>query len=108
MPVISPPAGATAVIFVSQREPHDESGYAAAADAMVAAAADQPGYLGIQSVRDATGLGITISYWASEADAKAWKCDPVHSRIREQGRAKWYNWFETIVARVERRYDWRR
>jgi heme-degrading monooxygenase HmoA len=106
MLIMSPPEGATAVIFVSQREQHDEGGYGAAADAMVEAAARQPGYLGIHSVRDASGFGMTISYWASDADAQAWKRDPAHSRIRELGRAKWYDWYETIVARVERSYDW--
>jgi heme-degrading monooxygenase HmoA len=103
---ISPPEGSVAVIFVSQREEHDGAGYAAAADTMLEAAARQPGYLGMQSVRGADGMGITISYWASEADAKAWKRDPAHSRIREQGRGSWYSWYETIVTHVGRSYDW--
>jgi heme-degrading monooxygenase HmoA len=34
---------------------------------MVGLAALQPGFLGVESVRDpATGLGITVSYWTVE------------------------------------------
>lgn len=100
--------GTTAVIFVSQRAAADPEGYAKAAQAMVEAAQQFPGYRGIHSVRGADGVGITISYWASEAAARAWKADAAHTAIREQGRAIWYEWYELIVADVTRAYDWRR
>jgi heme-degrading monooxygenase HmoA len=32
------------------------------ADHMVALASEQPGFLGVESVRDGNGLGITVSY----------------------------------------------
>ena len=65
--------GQTAVIFMSNRNGTDPAGYAAAAAAMEALAATQPGYRGIDSVRDQAGLGITISYWADDAAAIAWR-----------------------------------
>ena len=43
--------GQTVVIFLSQRTTQGDAGYGAAADAMEALAATQPGYLGIDSVR---------------------------------------------------------
>lgn len=58
-----------AVIFSSQRS-GDETDYADMADRMSRLAAQQPGYLGEESVRDAAGFGITVSYW-SAADAAA-------------------------------------
>ena len=98
--------GQTAVIFMSNRNGTDPAGYAAAAAAMEALAATQPGYRGIDSVRDEAGLGITISYWADDAAAIAWRDDPDHAAIRERGRALWYDRYRVTVARVERDYDW--
>lgn len=101
-------SNAIAVIFVSQRNDADAEGYAFAAEAMVAEAERQPGYLGIDSVRGADGLGITVSYWADEASAIAWREHAGHSAIRDQGRADWYDAYDLHVARIERSYDWQR
>lgn len=49
-----------AVISTSLRTDGDQ-GYSAMAKAMLQLAAEQPGFLGVESVRD--GLGITVSYW---------------------------------------------
>ncbi|WP_298671293.1 antibiotic biosynthesis monooxygenase [uncultured Sphingomonas sp.] len=98
--------GQVAVIFVSQRTATDGEGYAAAAAAMDALAAQQPGYRGVESTRDADGFGITISYWATDADACAWRDHPDHAAIRARGRADWYQNYQVIVARVERGYGW--
>jgi len=101
-------AGAIAVIFVSQRTRDDEAGYARAAETMAARAAAMPGYRGIHSARGPDGHGVTISYWADEASARAWRDDPEHARIRELGRARWYESYELIVAEVTRAHDWHR
>jgi heme-degrading monooxygenase HmoA len=101
-------AGQTAVIFLSRRTQADEAGYGAAADGIEQLAADQPGYRGITSTRGFDGLGITISYWADEAAAIAWRGHAEHTAIREQGRANWYDSYEVIVTRVERHYGWTR
>lgn len=100
--------GQIAVIFTSRRTAADDDGYAVAADAMAALAAQQPGYAGMESVRGADGLGLTISYWDDDASAKAWRDHPEHTAIRNRGRALWYDWYRVEVARVERAYDWRR
>lgn len=100
--------GQIAVLFVSKRTDEDDTGYAAAAAAMDVLAAAQPGYCGIESQRGDAGIGITISYWADDASAAAWRDHPEHAAIRDQGRARWYAWYEVIVTRVERSYAWRR
>lgn len=102
------PPGAVAVIFVSQRTAADDAGYHAAAEAMAAEAARQPGYLGVHSVRDADGLGITVSYWADEDAAVAWRRHAGHSAIRDRGRADWYEDYHLIVAEVKREHRWQR
>lgn len=104
----NPPPGAIAVIFLSGRSASDPEGYGEAADAMAEAAARMPGYLGIESVRDADGVGITISWWRDEAAALAWRDDPDHARIRDWGRAVWYDWYRVIIATVDRAYGWTR
>lgn len=98
--------GQIAVIFVSQRTLNDAQGYAQAAKAMDALAAQQPGYRGVDSVRGADGFGITVSWWADEASALVWRAHPEHAAIRERGRAEWYSRYEVAVAEVGRSYRW--
>lgn len=95
-----------AVIFSSQRSPHGETddGYGAMAERMVELASGQPGFLGIESARDAGGFGITVSYWRSPADIAAWKADAEHREAQRLGRERWYGHFELRVAKVERAY----
>ena len=90
-----------AVIFTARRTAVDD-GYDAMADRMLELARQQPGYLGKESVRDAEGLGITVSYWSSLEAIAAWKAHGEHRIAQAAGRAKWYAQFITRVARVER------
>lgn len=106
-----PTPGATgqiAVIFVSQRTTADAAGYDAAANAMAELAARQPGYCGVHASRDAGGTGVTVSYWADEASALAWRAHPEHAAIRDAGRARWYDWYHVAVAPIARAYAWQR
>jgi heme-degrading monooxygenase HmoA len=98
--------GTVAVIFIAKRTSEDEAGYGIAAAKMDAMAAEQPGYRGIDSTRGPDGLGITVSYWADDASAKAWRDHPEHAKIREMGRGRWYQHYDLHVAEVTRSYDW--
>lgn len=89
-----------AVIFTSLRTPGDD-GYGDMADRMVALAAEQPGYLGVESARGDDGLGITVSYWRSLEDIAAWKAHVEHREAQRLGHQKWYAQFELRVAKVE-------
>lgn len=91
-----------AVIFSSRRADADPAGYDAAAERMLALAAEQPGYLGLESARGVDGFGITVSYWTSEAAIAAWRAHAEHADARRHGRERWYEHFELRVARVER------
>lgn len=92
------------VTFSNQRTTEDDSGYGEMAELMVQMAAQQPGYLGVESVRDASGFGITNSYWADEASILAWKRVGDHMTAQKQGREHWYERYITRIARVERDY----
>lgn len=100
--------GEIAVIFLSHVTGVDPEGYDAAAAEMGALAAKQPGYRGIDSTRDSNGFGITISYWADEQSAVAWRQNPEHAVIRDRGRERWYASYELFVTEVRRGYSWRR
>ena len=92
-----------AVIFTSRRTDGDH-GYSAMAERMVALSCKYDGFLGIESVRGADGLGITVSYWRDEASIAAWKRGTEHQKAQRGGRDKWYADYEVRVAKVERAY----
>lgn len=96
------------MIFAAWRTDADAPGYAAAAQAMDELAAGQPGYRGIDSARGGDGFGITVSYWADEASAVAWRQHPDHAVIREAGRGRWYARYDLHVAAIGRSYNWDR
>ncbi|MCK0162625.1 antibiotic biosynthesis monooxygenase [Marinobacter sp. S6332] len=90
-----------AVIFSSVRTDGDH-GYSAMADRMVELAAQQEGFLGIESARE--GVGITVSYWSSEEAIRNWKQNAEHLEAQRLGHKTWYSEFEVRIAKVERAY----
>jgi heme-degrading monooxygenase HmoA len=96
-----------AVIFTSTRTEGDD-GYGDMSEKMVAMAAEQPGFLGVESARGEDGLGITVSYWESEEAIANWRANAEHRIAQSTGREKWYAEFVTRVARVERARTFRR
>lgn len=92
-----------AVIFTSLRTEGDR-GYGRMAERMVELAAQQPGFLGLESARTPEGLGITVSYWSSEEAIAAWKAHVEHQVAQQAGQQTWYANYQLRVARVERDY----
>ena len=107
MTSVHPPLASTpeppyyAVIFTSLRATGDD-GYGRMAERMVELAALQPGFLGVESVRETSGLGITVSYWKDEEAIKAWKAHLEHAVAQRLGKEKWYAAHSLRVAKVER------
>lgn len=92
-----------AVIFTSRRVPGDD-GYSAMAERMLELASQQTGFLGVESVRGADGVGITVSYWSSLESIRDWKAVTEHRAAQELGRTHWYESYCVRVCRVEREY----
>jgi heme-degrading monooxygenase HmoA len=90
-----------AVIFTSLRTA-DDHGYGEMAERMVELAADQPGFLGVESAR--SEVGITVSYWESLEAIRHWKANAEHLVAQRLGREKWYSAYKTRVCLVERDY----
>jgi heme-degrading monooxygenase HmoA len=92
-----------AVIFTSKRTEGDR-GYDEMSERMIALAARQPGFLGVESVRDPEGVGITVSYWESEEAIADWKRDNQHQIAQLSGKRVWYEQYTIRVAKVDRAY----
>lgn len=90
-----------AVIFTSHRTEGD-NGYGRMANRMVDLASIQPGFLGVETVRE--DVGITVSYWSDLESIKQWKANAEHQEAQKLGLEKWYSSFRTRIAKVERDY----
>ncbi len=102
MTPVNPEPPYYAVIFSSLRTPED-LGYSEVAQEILELARQQPGFLGFESARDATGQGISVSYWSSPEDIAAWKEQVTHRKAQARAR-DWYTLFHVRVCRVEREY----
>jgi len=71
---------------------------------MVELASQQPGFLGVESVRATDGFGITVSYWTSGEAIAGVESQRRSSRAQEKGKQKWYEHYELRVAKVKRAY----
>ena len=98
----TPPPPYYAVIFSSIKSNNTE-GYAAMAEAMYTLAAQQPGFLGVESAREA--VGITVSYWKDKASIRQWKQQTDHLLAQRLGREQWYTHYKTRICLVESDYD---
>lgn len=91
-----------AVIFTSIRRSNG-NGYDAMAARMIELARRQPGFLGIDTVRDGVA-GITVSYWSDLRSIAAWKAHVEHQSAQVLGKTRWYEHYIVRIARVERAY----
>ncbi|HVJ89408.1 MAG TPA: antibiotic biosynthesis monooxygenase, partial [Labilithrix sp.] len=93
-----------AVIFTNRLASGASESYESTATAMVELARNQPGFLGIESARNADGLGITVSYWESLDAIARWKAHPEHQAAQLRGQRSFYSRYEVRVCSVERGY----
>ena len=92
-----------AVIFTSVLA-HNNPDYQTMSGHMLELAHQQAGFLGVESARSETGLGITVSYWQDEVSIRAWKQQLDHQAAQKLGREKWYTTYQARITRVERAY----
>lgn len=92
-----------AVIFTSQRTKYTER-YQEFNEELEKIAEALPGFIQQDSVRDANGYGISISYWKDEASARAFKQVPVHMEAQQKGKTHYYEWYDVKVCEINRQY----
>jgi heme-degrading monooxygenase HmoA len=90
-----------AVVFTSVRTAEEPERYAQMAERMVELASHQLGFLGVESVRDENGVGITVSYWDSREAIAAWGRVAAHREAQRLGMSVWYEHFRLRICRVE-------
>lgn len=94
-------------IFRSVRTDHSANEYQEWSIRMDELVATMPGYIGHTSYRDdASGKGVTFSYFRSMVDLLAWKQVPEHLEAQALGRASFYTEYEIEVAAIVRHYEW--
>lgn len=93
-----------AVIFTSKRK-EDTDEYDVTARRMNELTAQQPGFLGIDSSRNADGFGITVCYWDSIEAIKNWKANNEHQYAQQMGKKEWYESYSVRIAKIEEEYS---
>jgi len=95
-----------AVIFAAKARKDNQDRYAETAAEMQQLAAEQPGYLGIDSARSTIGIGITVSYWRDMEAIRAWRDNARHKVAQKLGQDLFYEVFTLRIARVEHSREW--
>ncbi|ODQ63318.1 antibiotic biosynthesis monooxygenase [Nadsonia fulvescens var. elongata DSM 6958] len=98
------------VIFISQRTTTPENSlndkeYNKTGDRMIELASQQPGFISVESTRNADGFGVTMSYWDSRTSILHWKRNVEHVIAQEKGKSDWYDHYEVRIAKVEKAYS---
>lgn len=90
-----------AVIFTSVRTDGD-NGYNDMSDKIEGLVKEQPGYLGMESVRNE--LGITVCYWQDMDSIKSWAKNTEHKQAKQKGKSMWYKEYKVRICKVEVEY----
>lgn len=88
-----------AVIFTFEATDQD-IGYAEMATEMMERVRACPGFLGVESAHEKTG--IIVSYWDSYDAILRWKRDARHQEAKTQGNRLWYQAWKMRFCMVER------
>jgi|GEM_PF-66266 len=91
-----------AAVFSAVRTSLAVEDYAQIAAQMTELAAQQPGYLGVESVRDVHGQGITVSYWSSLEAIAHWKAHADHCLAQQAGRDRYYQNYRLRIGMIDR------
>lgn len=98
LPNLKPPY--YTVVFTSLRTEVDDR-YGEVNDALEALAAEQSGFLGVESVREEGGFGISVSYWRDRAAIEAWARELAHREAKAKGVSQWFAEYSIRIAKVE-------
>jgi heme-degrading monooxygenase HmoA len=101
-PIAETPAPPYYAVIFTSISTDDNAGYDEMAQKMVALAARQPGFLGVESARES--VGITVSYWSDLESIRSWKANAEHLEAQRRGREQWYSGYKTRISKVERDY----
>ena len=105
MIISTPPTPYYAVIFTSILDEHDPE-YFRLNDMLRQQAEKLDGFLGEDSARN--DYGISISYWKDLDSIQQWRQNADHQWAKQKGRKNFYKEYKIRIARVERKYDFKK
>ena len=105
MIISTPPTPYFAVIFTSILDEHDPE-YFRMNDMLRQQAEKLDGFLGEDSARN--DYGISISYWKDLDSIQQWRQNADHQWAKQKGRKDFYKEYKIRIARVERKYDFKK
>jgi len=100
----TPPPPYWAVIFTAVQSGKDTAAYESMAMRMVELAHQQPGFLGYESAQGEGNAEITVCYWNTGENIRAWKQNAEHLEAQRMGREVWYSAYHIRIVKVERAY----
>lgn len=93
-----------AVSLISKLSDNDLSDYEQTMEKIFELAIKVPGYLGIESVRNNEGNGITIAYYKDLESIDTWRKNIDHKKAKKRGRESWYSTYKLRISKVESEY----
>ncbi|MGD0881937.1 MAG: antibiotic biosynthesis monooxygenase [Acidimicrobiales bacterium] len=90
--------GQIVTVFRSRRRPGTEDVYGPLADAMLAAARTQPGFVDFATFESADGERVSLVTFDSPDSHALWRDDPRHRSAQRQGRDELYDSFTIQVG----------
>ena len=95
-----------AVIFTAKQSNNTE-GYTEMVNKMSEFVKSQKGFIGFESANENKNE-ITVSYWESMEDIRAWNANERHEEAKKGGKVKWYDSFTVRICEVKREYAFKK
>ena len=92
------------VIFSNTLSEIDDERYHEFSNQMLELVQKADGFLGVESYREYSGRGVTISYWQSLLAIKKWKENAQHLLAQRYGKEIAYSQFTCRICEVQREY----
>jgi Uncharacterized enzyme involved in biosynthesis of extracellular polysaccharides len=93
------------VVFKGRIKP-EVPGYYELADELEQMAMDGFGCVARENFRNPNREGVSLSYWKSLDDIKAWKEAARHRMAHKIGAERWYEDYALEICEIHRSYKW--
>ena len=100
--------GQVVTVFRSRRRAGTEDAYGPLAEAMLAAARAQPGFVDFATFAGADEERVSIITFATPEAHAAWRDDPAHRAAQRRGREELYDAYSIQVGTCSRATSWDR
>jgi len=100
--------GQVVTVFRTRRRPGTEDVYGPLAEAMLAAARAQPGFVDFATFESPDGERVSLVTFDSPQAHAAWRDDPRHRAAQHQGRDELYDAYSVQVGRCTGVTRWQR